>query len=522
MDEAKKEHHEPSHTEYHSHEQHHTEHPHAEHHAEHHPHIDTGKKRINWSRVLLVVVIIAALIGAYFLIQALFGGKAAVADASSIKLDYSIEADGKVLFENVSSFKPGQVGAIFGLASAKLDNAISKLKEGDKLTLTLSPEDAFGEYNESYVSVINRTETLKREFEINRTFEQPLEIFNQTFNAEPEIGKSYSSEGAPWNFTVKDIDEENITVSQDAEEGLFIPINEMLSANVTKVTSSKITMFYSAIEQVTDIASGELNVTMDDENIYFKLTPEKGKQIVMGFFPATVLDFNETNIILDYNGPYAGKNITINIKVADVVQKKAVSKSSSDTAVKKIEGAPTLQAFVMTHCPYGTQMEKGIIPAYKLLKDKANFEIRFVYYTMHGEKEDTETKRQLCIREEQSGKFWTYLECFLEDESYASKCMDEASIDESKINECMTEKADDYWAVDKELNTKYEIQGSPTTVLDEKEVQIYPRSPEDVKKAVCAAFETEPEECSETLDSANPSPGFGYSASSSASAASCG
>jgi len=513
MDEIKKEHHEVHHAAEHS-----TTAHHAEHHEIHHPHINIGKKRVNWSRVFLVLAIIAVLIGAYFLVTSL-AVKAAVADASSIKLDYSIEADGKVIAENSSSFKPGQVGATWGLASSKLDDAINKLKKGDKLTLTLSPEDAFGAYNESYISVVNRTEILKREFEINRTFEQPLEAFNQTFNAEPEIGKSYSTAGAPWNFTVKEINDGNITVSQDATEGSYIPVNAMLSANVTKVTSDKITMIYTALEQVTNISSGELNVTMDDENIYFKLTPEKGSQIVMGYFPATVLDFNDTDIVLDYNAPYAGKNITVTIKVDDVTPKKKAA-SSSSTAIKTVAGAPTLQVFVMSYCPYGTQMEKGVIPAMKLLNGKANFEIRFVSYTMHGAKEDEENSRQICLREEQPDKFWNYLECFL-DAGDAAGCITSTGVDSAKLSTCMTNNAQGYLDADKALNTQYGVQGSPTTILNDKEVQIYPRSPEDVKKAVCAAFDTAPAECSETLDSTNPSPGFGFAASASSGSGGC-
>ncbi len=38
---------------------------------------------------------------------------------------------------------------------------------------------------------------------------------------------------------------------------------------------------------------------------------------------------------------------------------------------------------------------------------------------------------------------------------------------------------------------------------------MWPRSPEDIKQKICEAFTTPPAECSETLNTENPSPGFG-------------
>ena len=39
-----------------------------------------------------------------------------------------------------------------------------------------------------------------------------------------------------------------------------------------------------------------------------------------------------------------------------------------------------------------------------MLKDKIDFELKFVYYAMHGEEEIDEQLRQHCIETEQNGK----------------------------------------------------------------------------------------------------------------------
>ena len=75
---------------------------------------------------------------------------------------------------------------------------------------------------------------------------------------------------------------------------------------------------------------------------------------------------------------------------------------------------PNVELFVMSHCPFGTQAEKGIIPVVNLLKNKINFSVKFVDYSMHGKSEIDENTLQYCIQKEESKKYIPYLTCFLE------------------------------------------------------------------------------------------------------------
>ena len=74
---------------------------------------------------------------------------------------------------------------------------------------------------------------------------------------------------------------------------------------------------------------------------------------------------------------------------------------------------PEVELFVMSYCPYGTQMEKGILPVLKTLGDSVDMELKFVDYAMHGEKELKENLNQYCIQENEPQKLAPYLECFL-------------------------------------------------------------------------------------------------------------
>lgn len=172
---------------------------------------------------------------------------------------------------------------------------------------------------------------------------------------------------------------------------------------------------------------------------------------------------------------------------------------------------PKVELFVMTHCPYGTQAEKGLIPAIKALGTKADIKIRFVHYFMHGDNEEAETYNQVCIREEQNAKYISYLECFLEAGDSAA-CLKKASIDTAKLNACLADgnkKAKEYYEVDKKLSNQYGVQGSPTLVINGAEANSG-RDSASYLKTICSAFNKAPTaECSKQLSSASPGPGFG-------------
>lgn len=203
---------------------------------------------------------------------------------------------------------------------------------------------------------------------------------------------------------------------------------------------------------------------------------------------------------------------------------------------------PIIELFVMSHCPYGTQAEKGLIPVLDLLGDKVDFKLRFVYYAMHpsaGEME--EQTRQYCIQKEQPDKLITYLKCFLK-AGDSNTCLTEAKIDKTQMNTCVsatdkefkiTENKNDkskwlsgnypLFNIDKELNTLYGVRGSPTLIINGAEAQSG-RDPASYLKTVCGAF-TEgkaPEECKESLPNTSYSAGFGYTTTTSTTTAECG
>ncbi|MCF7872422.1 DsbA family protein [Candidatus Woesearchaeota archaeon] len=201
---------------------------------------------------------------------------------------------------------------------------------------------------------------------------------------------------------------------------------------------------------------------------------------------------------------------------------------------------PVVEMFVMSHCPYGTQVEKGMLPVVELLGNKADIQVKFVNYAMHGKEEVDEQLNQYCIQQEYPDQYYKYLQCFLA-EGNTDNCLQEMNFDEETIQTCMDETDAEYgiyadfedqstwsggrfprFAIHDAENKEYGVQGSPTIVINGKSVNTA-RDSESLKKAICNAFTTSPEECDTQLPTASPSPGFGFGTSATDSAAAnCG
>ena len=194
---------------------------------------------------------------------------------------------------------------------------------------------------------------------------------------------------------------------------------------------------------------------------------------------------------------------------------------------------PKVELFVMSYCPYGTQMEKGILPAEEALGNSINFSIKFCDYSMHGDKELTENMVQYCIEKDQTSKYDTYLKCFLNGSDSAA-CVKTAKVDQSALNSCVSATDKKYsvmakkemkgsypaFNVFKDDNAKYNVGGSPTLIINGAEAQGN-RDSASLLATICSAFNNAPKACSTKLSTATPSAGFGSGTGASGGQAGC-
>ncbi len=450
-----------------------------------------------------VVVVLAGLL-------LLFSFKHTEAYTTSYTVSYALIIDNQTVKQDNITFMQGKLSSLLGLMSTKLDDAVASMQVGDEITLTLNASEAFGEYDESKRITVNRTNNLERKSEIDKFFYITLDKFVEVFNEQPIVGNAYSTQGLRWQLKVVEVNDSLVKLEHLAKIGDTMPLGFLgLTQKVIGVTSDKIILEIEGQPTSMETPNGVLEVSFDDDYVYFTLTPEIGQEVELNGVKGRVVEITNDSIVVDANPLYAGKQVVIKLKL---LAKQKVKASISASCVYH-PNAPTMQVFIMSYCPFGLQMVKGLLPVWKLLGDKANIELRFVSYTMHGPKEEEENKRMICIREEQCDKLITYLECFAGSGDW-EKCIAQAGIDKAKLEQCMQFRAENYFKVDKQLNEKYGVRGSPTVVINGKVVEIWPRSPENIKQELCKAFANPPEECNQQLSTQNPSPGFGYGTSS--------
>ena len=319
-----------------------------------------------------------------------------------------------------------------------------------------------------------------------------------------------------------------------------------------KLVWSKHNLTESAAKQkVTDFINNNLMQGGSKANIT-SVTKENGMFKVM----VEIGEGAQKQTITSYLSADGSKFFPSVMDIAEIEQKASQTPNDAnpDAAAKQADipktDKPTVELFVMSYCPYGTQIEKGILPTLAALGSKVNFTLKFVSYSMHNDlasndrKELDENLRQYCIQKNQPAKLSAYLTCFLKvGKGTETSCMQSSGIASLTVANCM-KQADTQFNVTKDFqdkstyqgsyplfevnkadNDKYGVKGSPTLVINGVEAAAAGRDSTSLLKTICSGFKTAPKECSATLATAAPAPGFGDGtapAGGAATGAACG
>ena len=190
---------------------------------------------------------------------------------------------------------------------------------------------------------------------------------------------------------------------------------------------------------------------------------------------------------------------------------------------------PSVELYVMSFCPYGTQAETLMKPVFDILGSSADFKVRFIasvtgttvdsVQSLHGAAEAKEDLRQVCITKYYDAKtYWNYLQTFdsncpslkTNDTALAACWKDaatKAGIDTSKIDTCSgSSDALDLLKADEQLATQNGITGSPTLLINGVQYG-GARSSDAFKQGICNSFTTMPTACSQNITSTTASSG---------------
>lgn len=185
-----------------------------------------------------------------------------------------------------------------------------------------------------------------------------------------------------------------------------------------------------------------------------------------------------------------------------------------EEVVEKLD-VPVVDLFIWGYCPYGVQAQEPFAEVASLLGDSAEFNV-WMYYDGHGEYETQQNKIQECIQEIDKDKYWSYAAGFVSgiypkcgsskdiecDKTESVKLMNSLGIDSNLVLSCVESQGEALIEGASDFAQQLGVTGSPTIVINGVKMNVA-RTSEAIKQAVCDAFNTQPAECEQELDSTN-------------------
>jgi hypothetical protein len=337
--------------------------------------------------------------------------------------------------------------------------------------------------------------------------------------------------------------------SNEKKEGIKIKVSPWAISTLILLAILAILLAYPSItgRAVSNGGNGVTGQKMLADEAANKSIDYINQYILAGQGTATFISVKEDNGLYNLKFSIAGRQydsyVTTDGKLffpsAIDISKTPETPTETTTVAKKTcaditkADKPLLEAFIVSNCPYGLQMQRVLAPVANILGDY--IKVRYIgsvssgkITSMHGDAEATENLRQICIREEQGTKYWDYVSCYMQ-KGDSEGCLNTAKIDKTKLNTCMTDanKGLKYAQEDFDRQDQFAVSGSPTLILNDEKVSEFDfggRTADAVKTLLCCGFNTKPDVCEQALSTDQASTSFSetYSTASSASTASSG
>ncbi len=176
---------------------------------------------------------------------------------------------------------------------------------------------------------------------------------------------------------------------------------------------------------------------------------------------------------------------------------------------------PTVDLYVMSFCPYGNEAENTMQPVYNLLKNNINFNVHYIVsvsgdkvQSLHGQPEVDQNIREICVLKNNGlDKWWDFTLYVNENCGSDGSCWEQAAskagLTSSSISSCVSSQGLELMQAEATASNQAGANGSPTLIINGvKTDAVYNyRDSETYKQAICSAFNTAPEACSNILSS---------------------
>ncbi len=169
--------------------------------------------------------------------------------------------------------------------------------------------------------IIEIPTSLDRMMYLDREFDISSSDFENVFGKEPVLDDIVGAM-FPWNFTVKEIGSENITLEYMMEIGdTFVMPQTAWNSTVTAKNGTALTIMQNPEEgQVIQTLFGPASITLAEDRISLAIDAETGQEIMTPYGQGTVVSVSGESITFDLNPPMAGKTLIFDITVENVTK----------------------------------------------------------------------------------------------------------------------------------------------------------------------------------------------------------
>lgn len=236
----------------------------------------------------VLIIVVAGVIGAVliFLPPPVNLNTEPVKSGDVVQIAYvGMLENGSVFNSGNFTFTTGQGEAIEGV-----EEAVIGMRMGEKKTVSIPPEEAYGHYDPEFIMDIPLVQ------ELNRTSNTTVELFELSFEREPEIGEVYEIEGMEWPVRVTDLQNDTVTISHEPDDG----------------------MAYELTDEIGEVyGTARVSVTTDTITITTEPILESVVVTVMG--EGRIVEVNETHMKMDFNHWLAGETLIFEIRLLNFI-----------------------------------------------------------------------------------------------------------------------------------------------------------------------------------------------------------